>query len=289
MYCTIVRFLFANVGQIEHVILTAESSELIDPNVQVMVELIGSGGTSFQSIQPERGQGRSSNIFAMTFTTPSQPFQFHIRGMNIYGELFERTIAEVITPLHFRLELILVSDASTITPGKTAYIHMALSNKGPGDRFKINVLKSDVFTAVLSTEECYVATNQKQFFFVKVSINQSYSQSEVIGHLYKVTMEAVSQNTTTKRSAILSVDMVVVSGTVCPKSIQRIAILRHLTVMSLFQSYVTVCQHDTCHNGGTCIEQGDAVTYKCACPTGFTGMACEDPIGKSRDYCFIVN
>ena len=202
------------IGQIENLVLTAESSELIDPNKHVMVDFVSSEGTVLQSIETERGQGRSSNIFAMIFTTPSQPFQIHVRGTNIYGEPFERTIAEMITPLPFRLELLFLHNAGTITPDGFSYIHLLLSNKGPGDTFKINIFEMGVFNYVLSSEEFYVPTNLEEFFFVNVTVKKNQSHSELTGHLYKVTFEAVSQNS--NRSTILTVDLVMLSGTVRP-------------------------------------------------------------------------
>jgi hypothetical protein len=205
-----------NLESVENILFTAESSELIDPKKPVMVDLVTPTGKVLQTSLPERGQGKSSNIFASTFTTPIQPFQFHVRGTNVFGESFERTIADVIRPLPFQLELTFLSNAGTITPGQSSYIHLSLYNKGPGGYFTINILETNVFNFDLSSKSFYVKRNKHEYFYVKVKVKNNQSVSEIVGHLYKLTIEAVARKS--KNSTILTIDLVVLSGTVRSKS-----------------------------------------------------------------------
>lgn len=44
------------------------------------------------------------------------------------------------------------------------------------------------------------------------------------------------------------------------------------------------CSSSYCSNGGTCVVMSDGVTYKCACPTGYTGDRCTSYV-NSKFFC----
>ncbi|KAM8988152.1 cadherin EGF LAG seven-pass G-type receptor 2 isoform 1-T1 [Ara ararauna] len=43
-----------------------------------------------------------------------------------------------------------------------------------------------------------------------------------------------------------------------------------------------LCDSDTCHNGGTCVQEWDS--FSCRCPTGFGGRTCQEEVGAPQRF-----
>uniref|UniRef100_A0A8V5GTJ8 Uncharacterized protein n=1 Tax=Melopsittacus undulatus TaxID=13146 RepID=A0A8V5GTJ8_MELUD len=43
-----------------------------------------------------------------------------------------------------------------------------------------------------------------------------------------------------------------------------------------------LCASDTCHNGGTCVQEWDS--FSCRCPTGFGGRTCQEALGPPQRF-----